>query len=775
MASQVNLLPQQRLVKMHKPDSSRGYVRAAWLFLLQLLVVGHYTASVSAQEIWEFSPYRVQTWLAVDPNLAMTTSDVETLRTKLAEQLDLTFGPTWKTQIDEAPIWLKSTMLESLDTLNPTILSAGDFVLAVPKKNAATDNVRSLESFVDKAIDVMVPRKYFEAVVSRIKPLPEPPNHVRVKDQLKLLVSQKILTLVENQMLKDPDGLNMEKFKEELKPQVPEELFKQITTLVVEKPRPQAIVRLKDQLRPTDKTSAQLALEIAQGQTTAAMILKDDLQRQSENCRSIIVRLENQSDSFLQQLDKIYFITLKAGNENPQVLVREFDGPTRQLSIIYQRDLYHPRNQIAAPIAGLVRDCFTPVARIEESDPKSAKLRVRAAGLVIAEEHPVLIRLGDVLQPIIRRNDRNGQPSLLEAIPWTYIAVTEVNREHISGAVFTGIRGGMEGRRNSRTQRVALKVKPSGTYSDVQVVTQLAKDRPLAGTQIFQRLPGGDESKILGRTDWRGQLRVTPPTDPLIVTIKTPIEPPAQPAAAENKQDSSASAATPAANANAAATPAADTKTPANNKTPENAAATDKSSAGDKGATTAAAKPAEATPPAEVPMETKTYPLNVPLVLLYVKNGETLLARLPIVVGLQPLYVAEVPDDSRRLEAEAFLRGLQSEVVDLVALRQVAAARVRLRMEEGKLDQAKLLVDELRQLKDYEKMARDLDNVQRQVLDPASGPLTPVAQLRIEKMFQQTRELLQKYLQNDLVQKVEKELDARLKGTPLPTADAEKK
>lgn len=773
MASQVNLPSQQQLVKMHKPDSRRGYVRAVWLFVLQLLVVSHCTPTASAQEIWEFSPYRVQTWLAVDPNLAMTTSDIEALRIKLAEQLDLTFGPTWKTQIDEAPIWLKSTMLESLDTLNPTILSAGDFVLAVPKKNATTDNVRSLESFVDKSIDVMVSRKYFDAVVSRIKPLPEPPNHVRVKDQLKLLVSQKILTLVENQMLKDPDGLNMEKFKEELKPQVPEELFKQITTLMVEKPRPQAIVRLKDQLRPTDKTSAQLALEIAEGQTTAAMILKDDLQRQSENCRSIIVRLENQSDSFLQQLDKIYFITLKAGNENPQVLVREFDGPTRQLSIIYQRDLYHPRSQIAAPIAGLVRDCFTPVARIEESDPKSAKLRVRAAGLVIADEHPVLFRLGDVLQPIIRRNDRNGQPSLLEAIPWTYIAVTEVNREHISGAVFTGIRGGMEGRRNSRTQRVALKVKPSGTYSDVQVVTQLAKDRPLAGTQIFQRLPGGDESKVIGRTDWRGQLRVTPPTEPLIVTIKTPIEPPAAPAA-ENKEGSSTPPATPAENANATATPAPNTKTPTDNKAPENAAATDKPATGDKGAATAAAKPAEA-PPAEVPMETKTYPLNVPLVLLYVKNGETLLARLPIVVGLQPLFVAEVPDDSRRLEAEAFLRGLQSEVVDLVALRQVAAARVRLRMEEGKLDQAKLLVDELRQLKDYEKMARDLDNVQRQVLDPASGPLTPVAQLRIEKMFQQTRELLQKYLQNDLVQKVEKELDARLKGTPLPAADTEKK
>jgi hypothetical protein len=87
-----------------------------------------------------------------------------------------------------------------------------------------------------------------------------------------------------------------------------------------------------------------------------------------------------------------------------------------------------------------------------------------------------------------------------------------------------------------------------------------------------------------------------------------------------------------------------------------------------------------------------------------------------------------------------------------------------MRIEERKLDAAAEMLEELRRIKDYEKMARELDDVQRKILDPAGGAIAPVAQLRIEKMFQQTRELLQKYLQNDLVKKVERELEAAKKG-----------
>ena len=53
--------------------------------------------------------------------------------------------------------------------------------------------------------------------------------------------------------------------------------------------------------------------------------------------------------------------------------------------------------------------------------------------------------------------------------------------------------------------------------------------------------------------------------------------------------------------------------------------------------------------------------INLPLYLYFVKNGDTLLARLPIVNGIKPIEQADLPDDRRRLETEAFLKGLQGE------------------------------------------------------------------------------------------------------------------
>jgi len=314
----------------------------------------------------------------------------------------------------------------------------------------------------------------------------------------------------------------------------------------------------------------------------------------------------------------------------------------------------------------------------------------------------------------------------LETVPWTFIVATDVQREHIDGYVFTGVRGGLEGRRNARTQRLAMLVKPLGNRTDLQVVTQNAKDKPLAATQIFERLPGGDKSNPIGRTDWRGLIRLPLPKEPPLATVRIPI-------VKVTPEPSEESAAAPPTTAESA------------NSSPETA-------------------------PEEPEVEVKTISLRAPLMIYYVKNGETLLARLPVVIGLSPTVTAEVPDDSRRLQAEGFLKGLQSEIVDVVASRQVAAAHVRMRIEEQKYDLAKQMLEELRKIKDYDKMARELDDIQRQVLDPAGGAITPVAQMRIEKMFQQTRELLQKYLQNDLVKKIDKELDAALKGETAPAA-----
>lgn len=790
-------------------------VHANRLLLLAISVIflqWNSTATTRAQEIWEFSPYRVQVWLSVDPALALSPQANARLERDLYRQLDLVFGPTWNTKIGEAPAWLRYTVVHDLENLQANVLSAGDFVMIVGKKKEKpdskgspdskvstdqkdatapkdspeearpTDSVRSLESFVDKGFDVMVNRKTYESVMQRLVPDASATSFTRLRDLLKpdektsfqlveaiskdeigaALISKNDMQLraddlrlitsigdfalvVPRKNAKTENIENLDGFNELGIPvAVPQESYDVLNKRLKE----DAITRLKSLLRPTDKTTAELATEVGTGKTLAAIVMKDDFARQSQTTRSIVVKFADQSDAFLDRHDKIYFAGLKMTSNGPQLQVREFDCPTRRLSNVYSRDIYHPTQLIAAPIAGLIRDSFTPVARIEESSPTTVKMRGRAAGLVTAETHPVLLQEGDVLQAVVRRNDRNGQPSLLETVPWTFIVAHNVQREHVDGFVFTGVRGGLEGRRNSRTQRLAMLVKTQGARTELQVVTQNAKDKPLAATQIFERLPGGDKSEPIGRTDWRGIMRLPNPKEQPIATLRIPIVKPA----AETATDSAAPA---------------DAAAPANTP-PADAAAAPASSAPAPADTAAAA-------PAEAEEEVKTVKLRVPLMIYYVKNGETLLARLPVVLGLSPVVTAEVPDDSRRLQAEGLMKGFQSEVVDVVAARQIGAARVRLRIDERKLDLAQEMLDSLRKVKDYDIMARELDAIEKRVLDKKAGDITPVAQMRIEKMFQQTRELLQKYLQNDLVKKVERELDAAIKGgeapaeTPAPT------
>lgn len=738
---------------------------------------------VQAQEIWEFSPYRVQIWLTVDPALAISPQANARLEKDLMRQLDLVFGPTWETKIDTAPAWLRYSIIHDLDRLQATVLSTGDFVMVVGKKNPTTDGIRSLDSYVDKGLDVMVQRKSYDVAMARLIPDSSATSFTRLRDLLKpepktsfqlveaiakdeigaALISKidmqlraeelRLITsigdfalVVPRKNAKTENVENLDSFNElNLPVAVPQDNFEMLSKRLKE----DSITRLKSLLRPTDKTTAQLAAEVANGQIPAAIVMKDDFARQAESCRSIVVKFSDQSDAFLDRHDKLYFAGLKMSSTGPLLQVRELDCPTRRLSNVYERHLYHPTQLLAAPIAGLIRDCFTPIARIEESSPTTVKMRGRAAGLVTADTHPVLLQPGDVLQTIVRRNDRSGQPSLLETVPWTFIVATDVQREHIDGFVFTGVRGGLEGRRNSRTQRLAMLVKPQGTKTDLQVVTQNAKDKPLAATQIFERLPGGDKSNPIGRTDWRGVLRLPLPKEPPLATVRIPI---IKPVAESDTTDASANSAATDSTASSAGTAPTASEAPA---------------AADANATPAPATPTE---PEE---EVKTITLRAPLMIYYVKNGETLLARLPVVIGLSPVVTAEVPDDSRRLQAEGFLKGLQSEVVDVVAARQVAAARVRMRIDERKFSDANAMLEELRKIKNYEDLARELDNIQRQVLDPAGGAITPVAQMRIEKMFQQTRELLQKYLQNDLVKKVERELEAAVKGGEAPTETTE--
>ncbi len=145
-----------------------------------------------------------------------------------------------------------------------------------------------------------------------------------------------------------------------------------------------------------------------------------------------------------------------------------------------------------------------------------------------------------------------------------------------------------------------------------------------------------------------------------------------------------------------------------------------------------------------------------PLRILYVKNGRQLLARLPLVPGAEPTQTMALPGDDERLEAEAFVRGMENRVMDLVARREILAARIRARIRDGKVAEARQYLEEAKRLPakdDFEALL---------VSHRQSGATTgdPRQVQRIDQMLSGARILLARHLNPQLIVQLEREVEA---------------
>ena len=125
--------------------------------------------------------------------------------------------------------------------------------------------------------------------------------------------------------------------------------------------------------------------------------------------------------------------------------------------------------------------------------------------------------------------------------------------------------------------------------------------------------------------------------------------------------------------------------------------------------------------------------------IMYVKNGGRILARLPIVPGYQTQVSAPLADDSRRLEAEGFLKGIQEQMVEITARRRVLALRIRKAIEDRRFEKAEELLDEMRGLQTRDDLNRKMRERQQSFSSDDRS-----AQDRIDKMFRKTRDVLLK-------------------------------
>lgn len=139
-----------------------------------------------------------------------------------------------------------------------------------------------------------------------------------------------------------------------------------------------------------------------------------------------------------------------------------------------------------------------------------------------------------------------------------------------------------------------------------------------------------------------------------------------------------------------------------------------------------------------------------PLRLLYIKHGARYLARLPIIPGRVSEIEFSLSSDQDRLRAEGWITSFHEQLVDVVARREVLIAGIEASVENSDKDQARKLLDRLKQLPGRYELMQEMRS-QRQIFSGTSERSDPY----IDRMLAETETLITTQFDPERIGRVE--------------------
>lgn len=412
--------------------------------------------------------------------------------------------------------------------------------------------------------------------------------------------------------------------------------------------------------------------------------------------------------NLLRQLDKIYATSLRYENGVYELGVAEFDTNAR-VRVLTAKRSFRNLETLPAQIFSCLKEVFSPIAQVDYNgvtDGKTARIKIRAAAMVADVEagSPIMMQKGDVLRPVVRKNDRSTQAPEYDGVievTWTYMYINDLTvqededlgvlRTNGNGkgqviSTFTMLRNPIAARRNTLQGKYGLLVRPVQESSLLKIVANDRENYTLQGYNVYAKSPkidpeaeGDAPTLLIGQTDWRGAIEVTQDIFQNQGTTK--------------------------------------------------------------------------------------------LVVIYVRNGQQVLARLPIVPGYRALEEVKLPNDDYRLQYEAFFVGFQNSILDYTVQQAVYKIRIEHHINKDEEEKARKLLKELSKVPSAVALNDVLSKREASLQDDPN--IDANTKRKIEGMFEKTRKLINEYLQGNDVEgnvlvKMESAVRAKFGDPPAP-------
>lgn len=198
------------------------------------------------------------------------------------------------------------------------------------------------------------------------------------------------------------------------------------------------------------------------------------VQLSSETCLRVVEPLD--------PCDKLYALTVCRHGNGFEVVGREFDVLTRELSPVARRTT-HQAHDLPRTVAELIRSLFRPVAAYEQTPSGKLVTQVRGGSLAPADRSFVDWNASRTWQPFIRGYTAEGELATIVRIPWTLALTGDLDEGRATTRVVSALKSPFAVRR-SRNETVSLAAVSRGEGTTVRVVTRGAAKRPQAGLDV---------------------------------------------------------------------------------------------------------------------------------------------------------------------------------------------------------------------------------------------------------------------------------------------------